>query len=80
MHGVSVVNNYANMVSACSTTTLTQCQPSQHLCGHHVIIVNNHGDTVSVVNDYSDTCQQQLRRQWDSAVNDTQEIILLLKK
>ena len=63
---VRIVIDYADMVSALSLTVLTQCLCSCcWLCWHGVRIVSDHSDTtwtrVSVVNDYTDTCQ---RSQW----------------
>ena len=44
-----VVNNYADMISALSITTLTSCQRSQRLGGHRASVVNNYADTVSAL-------------------------------
>ena len=46
---VHVVNNYADMISALSITTLTTCQRSQRLGGHRASVVNNYADTVSAL-------------------------------
>ena len=46
-HGVIMVVDYADMMSAWLFTTLTPCQCSHRLRGHHV----------SVVIDYTNTCQ-----------------------
>ena len=46
-HCVREVNNYADIVSKKSTTTLTPCPRSQQLRWHRVREVNNYADTVS---------------------------------
>ena len=46
-HRISIVNDYANTMSARSMTMLTLCQRSQRLRGHHVSEVNDFVDMVS---------------------------------
>ena len=44
---VRVINDYADTVSAWSTTTPTPCRCGQRLCWHCVHIVNNYANIVS---------------------------------
>ena len=46
-HRISIVNDYANTMSARSMTMLTLCQRSQRLRGHHVSEVNDFVNMVS---------------------------------
>ena len=47
------VDDYADTVSAQSTTNPTRCQCSQQLCRHRVSIVNDYADTVSADTQFS---------------------------